>query len=155
MKKNQRNKKRTTEQKALIRQRRSGKRIMASVERTTRRKARLIAELRQNQEHNNENLDSKIDNLLTSKIAFPDSYALGMYVLLGYNSIFGKKKQTTFGELLGDIPTLAAVNFVVEHMDKFMYGQTDPKKIRLQIMEFASYLSVKEKRKLYNHLSRF
>lgn len=155
MRKSQRNKKHTTEQKVLIRQRRSGKRIMASVERTTRRKARIIAAFRQNQQHNNEMLDNKIDNLLTSKIAFTDTYALGMYVLLGYNSIFGKKKQTSFGELLGDTPTLAAVNFVVEHLDEVMYGQTSPKKIRLQILEFASYLSIKEKRKLCNLLSRF
>lgn len=155
MKKNQRNKKRTKEQKVLVRQRRSGKRIMASLERATRRKARIIAAFRQNQEHNNATLDNKIDNLLTSKIAFPDTDVLGMYVLIGYNSIFGKKKQTSFGELLDDTPTLAAVNFVVEHMDKYMYSQTAPKKIRTQIMEFASYLSVKEKRKLCNLLRRF
>lgn len=155
MKKSQRNKKHTTEQKALIRQRRSGKRIMESVERVTMRQARMISELRQNQEQSNATLDDKIDNLLTSKIVFPDSNTLGMYVIMGYNSIFGKKKLTSFGELIGEAPTLAAVNFVVEHLDEVMYGQTAPKKIRLQILEFASYLTIKEKRKLCNLLSRF
>ena len=156
MKKSQRNKKKSSEQKQNMREKRSRERILSQIERKTRREARVLELLRANQNYMHSDIDAKIDAVLIQKILHRnEGGSPSMNVLLGFDSIFGRIKKTSFAELIGDIPTLAAVNYVVGHMDEMMYSPNDPKKLRVQLNEIAAYLTYKEKRKFLDQLIRF
>lgn len=98
----------------------------------------------------NEKIGVRLASAAMSRSSLREDKSIPLIVmLLGYNDIFGNMKGTTFGELIDRIPTLAAINFVVAHMDEVMYGQTDPQKLRKQLSDFISYLTYPEKRVLF------
>lgn len=152
MKKSLRNQKKTKEQKATARQRRQSERIRKRDEKAVKRNARIFMPVYSVKE---KLMDAKLKAILTyrSYLQRISSQPL-IVVLLGYNNLFGKTRETTFGNQIGEIPTLAAINYVIAHMDEVMYGQTDPQKLQKQILEMMSYLRYSEKKALYNLIAR-
>lgn len=130
--------------------------MQRQAEQKTRREMRLFEIIHAKTNDKNADIDEKIRASLTQKIINRKvDNTLFMAVLLGYHDLYGKMQDTTFEELIGEIPTLAAVNFVVAHLDEVMYGQNDPRKLQKQLIELSSFLTYREKRILYNQLTRF
>lgn len=68
---------------------------------------------------------------------------------LEYRDVFGECPNAEFSDLLGNIPTFAAINYVATEMNRIMYKQTNQAEIKEQSKEMISVLNGRERQRFF------